>query len=212
MIGQSITKNGAILALFALATAGLLATTYLGTAERIEEAERRAAEAALLEIVPRGRHDNDMLADSFPLAEKLAKQLNVPPGSLAHVAYSQGMPVAVILPAVAPDGYSGNIKLIIGINTDGSIAGVRALSHKETPGLGDRVDIRKSPWILGFNGKSLMKPSAENWAVRKDGGVFDQFTGATITPRAVVKRVKRTLELFAENREQLLPAKHASGE
>ncbi|WP_019602735.1 electron transport complex subunit RsxG [Teredinibacter turnerae] len=212
MIGQSISKNSLVLALFALATAGVLATTYTATEARIAEAEKRAAESALLEIVPRERHDNDMLADSLPLPANLALALGVPPGTLANVAYQKGVPIAVILPSIAPDGYSGTIKLIVGINADGSIAGVRALSHKETPGLGDKVDLRKSDWVLEFNGKSLGNPSVDDWAVKKDGGEFDQFTGATITPRAVVKQVKQTLQLFQEHKDELLPTTPPSAE
>ena len=99
---------------------------------------------------------------------------------------------------------SGKINLIIGINRDGSLAGVRVLSHNETPGLGDKVDLKKSQWILGFNGKSLQNPTENLWTVKKDGGEFDQFTGATITPRAVVQQVRRTLEFFRASHTTLL--------
>jgi len=201
---QSITKNSLSLAGFALVTAGILAGTYQATKERIDAAERAAAQAALLEIVPRSRHDNDMLADAIVVSAEQKKALGLKTEERIHIALSQGKPVAVILPAVAPDGYSGDIKIIVGINMDGSIAGVRALSHKETPGLGDRVDLRKSNWVLSFDGKSLGNPPPEDWAVKKDGGAFDQFTGATITPRAVVKRVKQTLEYFTEHKTDIL--------
>ena len=110
----------------------------------------------------------------------------------------------MILPVVAPEGYSGRIDLLVGIYADGSVAGVRAVSHRETPGLGDKVEIGKSQWVLEFNGKSLSMPVPENWAVKKDGGNFDQFTGATITPRAVVKAVYQSLEYFADHRSILL--------
>jgi electron transport complex protein RnfG len=121
-----------------------------------------------------------------------------------YVARQDGVPVAIILPAIARDGYSGDIQLIIGVNIDGTVAGVRALAHRETPGLGDKVDLKKSPWILGFNGRSLADPLPEKWAVKKDRGVFDQFTGATITPRAVTAAVKRALDYYAEHRNELL--------
>ena len=103
-----------------------------------------------------------------------------------YLAKQAGKTIAVIIPATASDGYSGDIDLIVGVNRDGSVAGVRVLSHKETPGLGDQVDLKKSDWILGFAGRSLENPEPSGWAVKKDKGVFDQFTGATITPRAVV--------------------------
>ena len=197
MLTQSISKNSLILTAFALVTAGILAVTYQATAERIAEEERKAAQAALLEIVPATRHDNDMLSQTFSIPQNLLTELGLKNNANIHLAYNNGEPVAAIVPALAPDGYSGDIKLIIGINADGSLAGVRVLTHKETPGLGDKIDLRKSDWILGFNGKSLTNPNIEQWAVKKDGGHFDQFTGATITPRAVVQRVKQTLQFYS---------------
>jgi electron transport complex, RnfABCDGE type, G subunit len=196
VLTQSISKNSLILTAFALVTAGILAVTYQATAERIAEEERKAAQAALLEIVPATRHDNDMLSQTFSIPQNLLTELGLKNNANIHLAYNNGEPVAAIVPALAPDGYSGDIKLIIGINADGSLAGVRVLTHKETPGLGDKIDLRKSDWILGFNGKSLTNPNIEQWAVKKDGGHFDQFTGATITPRAVVQRVKQTLQFY----------------
>ena len=112
--------------------------------------------------------------------------------------------MAFILPGVAPDGYSGNIALIVGVDIAGNISGVRVTAHKETPGLGDKIDLKKHDWILGFNGLSLGNPPAGQWAVRKDGGQFDAFTGATITPRAVVGQIARMLEYFMSHREQLI--------
>jgi len=111
------------------------------------------------------------------------------------------------LPAIAPNGYTGKIHSIVGIFADGSVAGVRVLQHRETPGLGDKVELKKSPWVLSYNGKSLSDPGTQGWNVKKDGGEFDQFTGATITPRAVVKSVHAALEYFNENRDTLLAAK-----
>jgi electron transport complex protein RnfG len=111
--------------------------------------------------------------------------------------------VAAIIPATARDGYSGDIELIVGVNADGTVAGVRVLSHKETPGLGDAVDLKKSNWILGFDGRSLSDPEPARWAVKKDKGVFDSFTGATITPRAVVSTTRRVLEYAQANAETL---------
>lgn len=204
MLGKSISKNSFILGFFAVITAGILAATFLSTKDKIAEEERRAAQKALLEIVPRDQHDNDMLNSTWAIPEKDWPTLGLSEASFVHIATMNNEPVAVILPSTAPDGYSGAIKLIIGIKMDGSIAGVRALVHKETPGLGDKVDVKKHDWILSFNGKSLREPTLENWAVKKDGGEFDQFTGATITPRAVVQRVKKTLQYFEENKHNII--------
>src|SRR5690606_4959952 len=108
-------------------------------------------------------------------------------------AFRGGEPVAALFNSVAPDGYSGEIRLLVGVRVDGSLSGVRVLSHKETPGLGDPIEVRHSDWITRFSGLSLENPPFERWKVRRDGGDFDQFTGATITPRAVVKATRNTL-------------------
>ncbi|NIB41918.1 electron transport complex subunit RsxG [Pseudomaricurvus alkylphenolicus] len=200
MLGTSISTNSLLLGLFALVTAAVLAGTQAGTADRIAQAEREAAQKALLEIVPLERHNNDLLVDTLAVAPQHWEQLGLKNGGKIHLARDHGKAVAAIIPAVAPDGYSGDIKLIVGVNADGSLAGVRVLTHSETPGLGDKVELKKSDWILGFNGKSLSNPIPDGWSVKKDGGEFDQFTGATITPRAVVGQVKRTLQYFAETR------------
>jgi len=204
MLITSIRRSSIALGLFALVTSGILAATQLGTRELILEAERAAAARALLEIVPRDRHSNDLMADRVPVAEEFWRQLGLDEGGDIHIARNQGKPVAIIVPAVAPDGYSGDIKMIVGITWDGSVAGVRVLNHQETPGLGDRIELKKSDWILGFNGKSLTRPTPELWNVKKDKGEFDQFTGATITPRAVVRQVYQTLRFFEANKKTLL--------
>lgn len=200
MLGLSISKNSLLLGIFALITAAIVAATQLGTEDRIAAAEKAAAQKALLEIIPQDRHNNDLLLDTRTIPQPYWAGLGLKKGGEINIARNHGKAVAAIVPAVAPDGYNGDIKLIIGINADGTIAGVRALSHNETPGLGDKVDIKKSDWILGFNGKSLNEPVAEKWTVKKDGGEFDQFTGATITPRAVVNQVKRALQYFDQAR------------
>ncbi|MEH6687247.1 MAG: electron transport complex subunit RsxG [Halopseudomonas sabulinigri] len=200
----SILRNSVILGLFAMATVGLIAVTQQGTAERISEAQRRVQLSALNEILPHEQHDNDLLGDSFSVDDY--PQLRLSDARDGYRARQNGEVVAVILPVVAPEGYSGRIDLLVGIYADGSVAGVRAVSHRETPGLGDKVEIGKSQWVLEFNGKSLSMPVPENWAVKKDGGNFDQFTGATITPRAVVKAVYQSLEYFADHRSILLQA------
>jgi len=207
LLGKSISTNSLLLGAFALVTAGILAGTKAGTEDRIAAAERMAAQKALLEIVPLERHNNDLLLDTVSIKEKHWAELGLKHGGDIHIAREDGKAIAAIIPAVAPDGYSGDIKLIIGVNADGSIAGVRSLAHSETPGLGDKVDLKKSDWILGFNDHSLSNPKPEGWAVKKDGGEFDQFTGATITPRAVVNQVKRTLEFFEQVQPLQAPAR-----
>lgn len=201
-LGDAIGRNSLVLGLFAVVVTLALAGTQLLTREEIA-AQRRAAEArAYSEILPPTRYDNALLDDVRPVDDRELLGLEQPGKIL--VARRGGQVQAVIVPATAPDGYGGAIGLIVGINADGSVAGVRVVSHKETPGLGDRIDARKSRWIEGFAGRSLGDPDAALWAVKKDGGVFDQFTGATITPRAVTAAVKRTLQYFEANRAALL--------
>jgi electron transport complex protein RnfG len=204
MLGKSISKNSVILGAFALVTASVLALTHESTREKIAEAERTAAQKALFEVVPEDRHNNDLLNEARAIPPEYWNELGLEQDDKLYIARQDGVTQAVILPSVAPDGYSGDIKLLVGINTDGSVSGVRVLGHGETPGLGDKLELAKSPWILSFDGKSLGNPQLEDWKVKKDGGAFDQFTGATITPRAVVQQVKKTLVLFNEHRAALL--------
>ena len=208
MLGRSISRNSLLLALFAVVTTLLIAGTYLQTRDRIALAQRQAEERALLEIIPDSRHDNSMLDDTLPIG---AGTLGLRQDKQIYLARQSGQTVAVIIPATASDGYSGDIDLIIGVNRDGSVAGVRVLSHKETPGLGDQVDLKKSDWILGFDGRSLKDPEPAGWAVQKDKGVFDQFTGATITPRAVVGTTLKVLQYAKAQHKTLFANEAATG-
>jgi len=202
VIAGAMLRNGALLGAIALVVAFALAGTQYLTNDAIA-AQRRAAEArAYSEVLPPSRYDNALLDDYRMVDDRELLGLTQPRKLL--LARLGGKVQAVIVPATAPDGYGGAIELIVAIDADGSIAGARVVAHKETPGLGDNVEIRKSRWIEGFSGRSLGDPAPERWAVKKDGGAFDQFTGATITPRAVTAALKRALEYFAANRATLL--------
>ncbi|MEH6588901.1 MAG: electron transport complex subunit RsxG [Halioglobus sp.] len=205
MLGQSITRNSFLLAMFAVITTILIAGTHLLTKDRIALEQRKAEEKSLLQIVSADRHDNSMLDDTLPVGPSTSG-LGLKSDKQIYLAKKQDRVIAAIIPLTATDGYSGDIDLIVGINADGSIAGVRILTHKETPGLGDKVDIRKSSWVLSFNGRSLGNPESTGWAVKKDKGVFDQFTGATITPRAVVGATLRALQYAQLNHDMLFGA------
>lgn len=202
-IGRSMLKNALVLGLFAVVTVGGVTLLQRGTADRIQAAERQAQVRALGEILPTGSYDNDLLASTTLLNEPLLGHRTPQP---VHLACKDGQTTAVILRATAPDGYSGAIHLLIGILADGRLAGVRVIGHRETPGLGDRIELAKDSWILGFTGKSLENPDKSGWAVKKDGGAFDQFAGATITPRAVIKAVHQALRYFQANKGKLLNA------
>lgn len=199
-IPRSMLKNSLVLGLFAILAVGVVAITEQGTAERIALAERAAKNRALSELLPSGSYDNHLQDTLRRLHDPLLGNLTASP---AYTATLAGKPVAVILQVRAPDGYSGSIDLLVAILADGRLAGVRVLRHKETPGLGDKIELAKSAWIESFAGKSLGNP-ADGWAVKKDGGQFDQFAGATITPRAVVKAVHQALQYFDAHRAELL--------
>ncbi|SFR41025.1 electron transport complex protein RnfG [Marinobacter daqiaonensis] len=203
-LAQSIRRSAIGLGLFAVITGGTIALTQQLTEDRIREQVARAEAAALYEIIPESHHDNDLLNDTVTLPP--GENLAIDGPLTAWVARKSGDPVGLIFPAVAPDGYSGDIHLLVGISLDGTVLGVRVTSHRETPGLGDRIELKKSSWITSFEGRSLGDPEPRNWNVKKNGGVFDQFTGATITPRAVVKAVKKTLIYFRRHRPEILSA------
>lgn len=194
-------KNGLLLALFALLCTGLVALVNQQTLAKIKQQEQQELMRVLHQLIPDDIHDNELTAQCTLLQDKAA--LGTEDAMPAYIATSAGKPVAIALEAIAPDGYSGNIKLIVGINTQGEVLGVRTLSHQETPGLGDKIDLRKSDWVTRFVGKTLNAEDDKQWGVKKDGGNFDQFTGATITPRAYVKAVKRAVWYFTQQKEQI---------
>jgi len=208
-ISRSMLKNATVLGLFAIVTVGAVTLLQQGTTERIQAAERAAQVRALGEILPTGSYDNHLLDDSVLVQDRLLGNRSPLP---AYIAIKDGRPSAVILQAIAPDGYSGAIHLLVGIHADGRVAGVRVIGHRETPGLGDKIELAKSPWIRSFDGKSLTNPAADGWAVKKDRGEFDQFAGATITPRAVVGAVHRALQYFDAHKAELLAAEGATAD
>lgn len=196
-IRLAMARNALVLAAFAALTSTGVATLVWFTADRVADNQRAAREAALAAVMPHERHDNDLLADSITVQNAL---LGDDKPHTAWLARKDGMAAGMVVEAVAPEGYGGSIRLLVGIAVDGTLTGVRALTpHAETPGLGDAIDARKSDWILGFTGKFLGNPPLARWAVRKDGGDFDQFTGATISPRAVVTAVRDTLRWHASH-------------
>lgn len=200
--GRSVLRNSLILGVFAIFTVGMIAFIQQATSERIAAEQQRMQMRALNEILPDDQHDNDLLEDSFSIADQALLRLPAP--ATAWRARLQGEVIAVILPAVTLEGYSGRIDLLVGIRANGELAGVRIVNHRETPGLGDKLEVAKGNWIFSFDGKSLEVPAPEGWAVRKDGGEFDQFVGATITPRAVVQAVRNALLYFEQHRSELL--------
>lgn len=185
---------------FTLIGLGLLALVHALAADRIAANERAVLLQSLREVMPADQHDNDLLADAVTLRDE---RLGTHEPVTIYRARRQGQPVAAIVTTIAPDGYNGRITLLVAIRYDGVVAGLKVLEHHETPGLGDGIENAHSAWIRGFAGRSLANTPEARWAVKRDGGDFDQFTGATITPRAVVRAVRRALGVFAERQPEL---------
>lgn len=199
---NNILLPGLVLLGFSALGAFLLSGTHALTADAIDRAERELLHALLTQVMPPAGHDNDLTQSQISLPADPLLGLKRP--GQGYLARLNGKPAGVILEAVAPDGYAGEIRLIVGIHADGRLGGVRVVSHQETPGLADYIEIKRSPWIAQFAGRALDDPAESAWAVRKDGGDFDYRTGATVTPRAIVKAVRKALQYFDRERERLL--------
>ncbi|AEI38177.1 electron transport complex subunit RsxG [Zymomonas mobilis] len=189
--------HGFVLAVFCLGFGALLALTYHLTVKTIAERGVEDQQASLSQVIPDSIHDNDISANPIHVKDADGRDVEVfralKEGHVTGVAYE-----------ILGSGYSGEIRLMMGVDDQGKILGVRTLAHKETPGLGDKIEATKSDWILRFTGLSSSNPPAEKWKVKKDGGQFDQFSGATITPRGVVAAIHRGLQFFATNKNRLL--------
>ena len=181
---------GLVLGAFAVVGVALVAVTHAATAERIASNDRMTMLKKLEAIVPAGSIGNDPIADRI---EVQSQELLGAASTNVYRVRKDGEPVAVVLNPIVPDGYAGPIKLLVAVMKDGTLGGVRVVSHHETPGLGDKIEEQRSDWVLGFTGKSLSNPTEDKWKVKRDGGVYDQFTGATISPRSIVKAVANTL-------------------
>ena len=202
---RTITKASIITALnllfFTVIGTSLLAITYQFTHEPIARSEEKEKLRLVTQIAPAETYDNDIIKDNVQLAAD--PLLGNDDTTVAYLGRLKGEPSIAVLQVIAPDGYSGKISLILSIRSDGKVGGVRVISHKETPGLGDYIEIARSKWITNFDGKSLDDPKDNDWKVKKDGGSFDYMAGATITPRAVVKAVHKALQYFVANRDKL---------
>ncbi|MDD3517806.1 MAG: electron transport complex subunit RsxG [Chromatiales bacterium] len=198
---KRVGYHATFLGIIALLSSAALVIGNLRTQDEIALRHLEDMQASLSQVIPATLHDN------APLHE--VARLPAPFGMRAsevevYRAARNGEIAAVAFRITAPNGYSGPIQLIMGVDRDGRVLGVRVLSHAETPGLGDKIEVARSPWIRGFDGLSLADTPREEWRVKKDGGRFDQFTGATITPRAVVGAVHEGLQFFQRHRDALL--------
>lgn len=200
---KSAARGAAIMIAFAVVFTGLMAVVYSLTKTIVAGNEERARLSLITQVLPAGSYDNNVLTEMKTIHD-------VALGDGEHhiyVARKAGQAVGLVVEATAPDGYSGAISMLVGVTSSGELTGVRVVTHKETPGLGDYIDIAKSEWIHIFDGKSLKNPSPQGWAVKKDGGEFTHMAGATISPRAVVNAVHRALGYVDAHSAELLGAK-----
>ena len=205
----TIQKNAKILAVFAIFCTAVVGVTNELTKGKIKSQEQAELLKTLKSIVPPQYHDNDM---SQYCVEVKEDNLSPDETQIAYLATVESKPSAAAITSIAPDGYSGKIHLISAFDIEGNITGVRVLKHKETPGLGDKVELRRSQWIKSFDNKTAEDIAGSRWSVKKDGGMFDQFTGATITPRAVVKAVRNAAQYFEEHKASLFEQPNTCGE
>ncbi|MGG4607127.1 electron transport complex subunit RsxG [Providencia sp. Me31A] len=198
---NTMRRHGVILAIFAAGTTALSAVVYTLTKETIAEQAALVQKKLLDQVIPSDLYDNDLTKECY-LVHNEEILGNKQPRRL-YIARKNGEPIAAALETTALDGYSGAIHLLVGADFDGTVLGVRVTEHHETPGLGDKIETRISDWITYFSGKKIASDNDPKWAVKKDGGEFDQFTGATITPRAVVNATKRTAVFMQSIPQQL---------
>mgnify|MGYP001820587286 FL=1 len=193
---KRVGYQGGLLGMIATLAAALIVGGDIATHDAIEQRKAEDLQYSLGQVIPAVIHDNNLLDDKLVLQHQ-GKDV---------VVYRalKGPEVTAVAYGVSEQGYSGEISLIMGVNRSGEIIGVRIIAHTETPGLGDKIEVEKDDWVYSFDGLSFDKLPEQKWAVKKDGGVFDQFSGATITPRAVVRAVKQGLVLFSEYRVVLL--------
>jgi electron transport complex protein RnfG len=189
-----------LLGLMSVVGISLVSLVFHLSKSDIQANQYEAVLQSLNQILPTTLYDNDIVNDTLQLSDPLLGDLS--PKTIYRARY-QSKPAAVVITTMATDGYNGNIFLLVAIKYDGSIDGVRVIAHQETPGLGDKIDLNHSDWILGFNQQSLLKLPLPKWGVKKDGGNFDQFTGATVTTRAVVSAVRNALIYYQMHRPDL---------
>ncbi|MDR9829936.1 electron transport complex subunit RsxG [Vibrio sp. FNV 38] len=197
---NAIKNNALTLVIFACASTGLVAVTHLATKDTIAEQQQKQLLRVLNQVIPPRMHDNNLYEACTLVSNPMLGSEDPQPTYLATL---EGEPSAIAIEAIAPDGYNGRIRVVVATDMNGKVLGSRVLTHQETPGLGDKIDLRVSDWILDFAGQFVDQSNIDDWKVRKDGGKFDQFTGATITPRAVVGAVKNATLFLNQNRETL---------
>ena len=197
-----------VVGIVAAAAALIVGASYEFSKERIAANQRARLIARLNSVLDPSLRDHDLGTVRLTATDPALLGSDEPVD--VFVAMEDGRPAAAIFASIAPHGYNASIRMLVGVSPNGVLTGVRVVSHRETPGLGDAIDVAKGPWITRFDGLSLAMPPRELWAVDKDDGAFDSLTGATVTSRAVVEGVKNTLLYFEQHRDELFSAAAAS--
>lgn len=197
---KAIQKNANILAIFAIVCTAIVGVVHSFTKEKIEQQKQQQLLDRLSQVIEPKSYNNEIINDCIMISASDSSNMSE---HAAYIATYDKNPVAIAITTTAPDGYNGNIDILVGIHKNGVISGVRVLAHNETPGLGDKIELKRNNWIISFDDKKISEEPDPRWNVAKDGGMFDQFTGATITPRAVVKAVHNTLIYFNKNKDTL---------
>jgi len=200
-IVQNMLISAALLGIFGLLGTAMVLGINNITKDKIEQNIKASLLQNLNSIIPAETYNNDLLSTSIEIPPD--KLLGKKGTTTVYQAWMDNQAVAIAFDIIAPDGYSGKIKLLLAIKKNAQVSAVRVITHKETPGLGDKIEIKRSDWITSFDNKSLENTNIKQWKVKKDGGVFDQFTGATITPRAIVKAVHNALLYYQANQKLL---------
>ncbi len=213
MAERPIWKSGVTLAIIASLCTALVAITWQLTAERIEANKTAWLERSLLPALSGLFFDSSLTESMITIPQP--HELPGNDDAIVYRVYAGDKPVAALFVVTARDGYAGPIRLLIGVTIQGEVTGLRVLEHRETPGLGDRIEAVKSDWVLQFSGHSLQNPELAGWAIKTDGGEFDQLTGASVTPRAIIKAIRETLLYFSANQDIIfaeLPATDADAD
>jgi electron transport complex protein RnfG len=209
MSDQSIIKTGLTLAVIAAICTALVALTFQATRERIAANEKALLEQSLQPALAGTFYDSGVSESRLVLPSPHGLPGNEP--AVVYRVFAEGEPVAALFAVTARDGFSGPIRILVGIDVDGTVTGVRILRHRETPGLGDKIESVRSDWVFQFDGRSMGDPVATGWAIEVDGGEFDQLTGASVTPRAIIKAIRDTLNYF-ETHQDAIFLSESSGE
>ncbi len=201
MAERSVMKTGLTLAMIAAICTALVAATFQGTRDRIAANEKALLEQSLEPALAGVFYDSGVSESRVVIEPPHDLPGNGP--AIIYRVFAEDIPVAALFVVTARDGYSGPIRILLGVEADGTVTGLRILEHRETPGLGDKIEVTRSDWVRQFEGRSLADPLPDGWAVKVDGGQFDQLTGASVTPRAVIKAVRETLLYFDAHRDEL---------